>query len=336
MKKKFKAKKRIGVILFKYLVYVIVVYVCYQLGMYMFLNVRLVDSNEKFIMKMLSNSNYHILYKKKEENLINKFVRYISNINIEEPLTILNTNMVFKESNNGNNDKSIIHIDDYSNMEELSKITSHITDPNPTNVEEPIVYIYNSHPLENYSSETLELYNITPNVMMTSYMLKEKLNKIGIPTIVEDGNLTEFMRINNWTHKDSYKASRIYLVNAKNKYPSLKFFIDIHRDSIKKNASTVKIDNKNYAKILFVVGMDHQNKDKALEVANSINSIVNAKYRGLSRGVIKKSGAGVDGIYNQDFSDNMILLEIGGYENTIEEILNTVEAMAEVIKEYLK
>ncbi|HHW68964.1 MAG TPA: hypothetical protein GX747_01305 [Tenericutes bacterium] len=336
MKKRFKAKK--GIVLklrLKYALYIVLIYVFYQLGIYIVLNVKLVDSNEKFIMNMLSNSNYHIMYEKKEKNLFNKFFNYISNINLEEPLTIFNTNVIFKESNKRNPVIVNDYTDDYSNMEELSKITSYITDPNPTDVENPLIYIYNSHPLENYSNQSLELYNITPNVMMTSYMLKEKLNKIGLPTIVEDGNLTEFMRINNWTHKDSYKASRIYLVNVKNKYPSLKLFIDIHRDSIKKNASTIKINNKEYAKVLFVVGLEHKNKDTALKVANSVNAIVNSKYKGLSRGVITKGGAGVDGIYNQDFHPNMILLEIGGYQNTIEEILNTVEAMSLVIKEYL-
>ncbi|MBR2137762.1 MAG: hypothetical protein IJ966_00470, partial [Bacilli bacterium] len=37
-----------------------------------------------------------------------------------------------------------------------------IKDPNPTNIEKPLVYIYNSHQLENYSSANYEAYNVTP------------------------------------------------------------------------------------------------------------------------------------------------------------------------------
>mgnify|MGYP003305959477 CR=1 FL=1 len=47
--------------------------------------------------------------------------------------------------------------------------------PNAVDIENPIIYIYNSHQLENYSSTNYEAYNITPNVMMASYILKEML-----------------------------------------------------------------------------------------------------------------------------------------------------------------
>ena len=56
-----------------------------------------------------------------------------------------------------------------------------------------IIYIYNSHQLENYNNYNLEIYGITPNVLMASYLLKEKLNERGLSTIVEDTNLTEFL-----------------------------------------------------------------------------------------------------------------------------------------------
>ena len=51
-------------------------------------------------------------------------------------------------------------------------------------VEKPIIYIYNSHQGENYSMKYLEEYNITPNVLMASRMLSEKLNNLNINTIV--------------------------------------------------------------------------------------------------------------------------------------------------------
>ena len=66
--------------------------------------------------------------------------------------------------------------------ENLKVKTKYIKDPNPTEVKEPRVYIYNTHQLENYSATNFEDYNITPNVLMASYMLKEKLNKNNIPS----------------------------------------------------------------------------------------------------------------------------------------------------------
>ena len=64
--------------------------------------------------------------------------------------------------------------------------------------------------------------------------------------------------------------------------------------------------------------------------------MINNKYPGLSRGVIKKQGAGVNGVYNQDISPKSMLIEIGGYENTFEEVMCTVEALSKILYEYIK
>ena len=86
---------------------------------------------------------------------------------------------------------------------------------------------------------------------------------------------------------------------------------------------------------MFVVGLEHSNYQKNLDLANSINERIKNKYPSLTRGVITKSGANVDGIYNQDIHPNMILLELGGNENTIDEVLNTVEIISVILKEHL-
>ena len=40
-------------------------------------------------------------------------------------------------------------------------------------------------------------------------------------------------------------------------YNSIKYIIDLHRDSLSKDKTTVLINDKNYAKIKFVVGLDN-------------------------------------------------------------------------------
>ena len=171
---------------------------------------------------------------------------------------------------------------------------------------------------------------------MASYLLKEKLNQKGISTIVEDTNLTEFLELNNWNYAASYRASRIFMLDKQNTYSSLKYYIDIHRDSINKALSTVNINNKPYARILFVVGLEHKNYEQNLNLANKINDLFNKHYQGLSRGVLKKEGQNVDGIYNQDISPNAILIEVGGVDNNIDEVMNTINAIADVLSIYIK
>lgn len=51
---------------------------------------------------------------------------------------------------------------------------------------------------------------------------------------------------------------------------------------------------------------------------------------------IRKEGVGVNGVYNQDFSNRTILIEIGGYENTPSEVLNSTLAFAECFLEVIK
>ena len=52
--------------------------------------------------------------------------------------------------------------------------------------------------------------------------------------------------------------------------------------------------------------------------------------------VLQKEGYGVNGVYNQDFSSYTILIEIGGFESSSVEVLNTSLAFAECFMEVIK
>ena len=280
-------------------------------------NIKLYSSNEEFIMNLLNDSNYYKKYE--DKNIIKKINNYLYNVNLNEPVTLLE-NMFNYESTS-----------EYY-PEVLETITKHINDPTNDVIDNPIVYIYNSHQLENYDSSNYEPYNITPNVMMASYLLKEKLNNYNIPTIVEEGNINEFIKINNWDYNYSYIASRYFIEEAKRKYPSIKYFIDLHRDSVTKEYSTAIINDMSYAKVLFVVGLDHDNYKGNLDFANNVN---NRLINGISKGIIKKTGPNVNGIYNQDISSNALLIEVGGYQNKIDEVYNTIDVLANTLKEVI-
>ena len=77
--------------------------------------------------------------------------------------------------------------------------------------DEPIVYIYNSHDTEEYLSSYFNVYNIKPDVKIASYYLKEKLEDLGIKTIVENQKIKDILNKNKWVYRYSYQASRIYL-----------------------------------------------------------------------------------------------------------------------------
>lgn len=327
-----KAKKKTSK--FKIIFYLIIVYLSFAYTFYCSIKSSNTITNKEFINLILSKGNANINNDYSLINIVNDTVNFLFNIDFKSPSTILNKELL--ASGKKNNEIDIMHDDDYSDMEELKKISSYIEDPNPVDINNPIIYIYNSHQLENYSNKSLDIYGITPNVLMASYILKEKLNTMGLSTVVETTNLTDFLNANGWNHASSYKASRLLILNNKSKYNTLKYFIDIHRDSVSKEVATININNKNYARILFVVGLEHDNYQKNLDNMNALNKLCEKYYPGLSRGIYKKSGPGVNGIYNQDINEFTMLIEVGSYTNTIDEVFNTIEALSNILYKYIK
>ena len=224
---------------------------------------------------------------------------------------------------------------DYTSNEAVTNIIEN-NDYNSSIIEKPIVYLYNTHQLETYNDELFENYNIKPNVMMMSYYLSDLLNRKGISTIVEDSSVSKVLKKNKWLYKESYKVTRGFLENAKKEYPSLKYFIDLHRDSSIREKTTINMNNKNYARILFIVGLENNNYKYNLEMTTKINNEIKNINPDLSRGIYKKSGPGVNGIYNQDFDKNVILIEMGGQYNLVNEVTNTLDLLSEIIFEYIR
>jgi len=325
LKKRFVSKKNINVDykgwLFKIVVTITIVFLLIKLIGFL---AKSNFSNNKYIYDMTVSNSLLLLVDGYDS--YNKFI----NLDLRDPRKLL------KYSMNSILSDEMLVFEETDNYDERDAITEYFPDPNPINVELPLVYVFNTHQLEAYDSQNLSEYNIKPNVLMVSYYLKEKLNANGLPTIVEDNDISEVLRVNNWKYSYSYKASRILLEDAYKKNSSLKFFIDIHRDSASYDKTTTIIDNKPYARVLFVVGKKHKNYEHNLTVANELNELIKKFNPNLSRGISIKDGEGVNGIYNQDFSSNLILLEIGGQYNSINEATNTIDVMAEVLKNYIK
>lgn len=314
--KKMKLKKR----RFKYRLigYAFIMFLGYQISFNIIMNFKLVNNNESFIKALLIDSNYHMLYEKKANNLFTKGFSKILDVN--KPVTILD---------------NIFHLK--QNKEEI-KHMAYVENPNidTSKIEkEPEVYIYNTHQGETYEGKGLEEYNISPGVMMASYLLQKKLIESNVKSIVMEENLIDYMNINNMNHAKSYIASRKFLEETLKNNTNLKLIIDIHRDSLPKDKSTVIINNKPCAKILFVIGEEYETYKNNLNKTNIINEKIKEKYPEITRGIIIKGGRGNNGIYNQDLSDIITLMELGADKNTIEEVNNTIELIGPIIGDYI-
>lgn len=252
---------------------------------------------------ILKNTNFLDIIKEKIENKYNN-----SEINIEK----LKTEIVYKSLN------KIVDLTDIN----ISKSISLSSDN--------LVYIYNTHDTEKYTLPFTSDYSIIPDVTLVSKMLKEYLKSYNIDSYIETSKTKDYLKKNKLKYSDSYEASRYYLEKNLNK--NYKLIIDIHRDSLRHKYTLYEKDNKKYARILFIIGSSNKNYKKNKEVAENLNNRLNSKYKGISRGVTIRE----DTTYNQDLNERIILVKIGGIDNTLEELNNTIEVFSKVINDYIK
>lgn len=268
--------------------------------------------------KHLESSKVKISNKEFSKLIIDNTYKYNSNIISQAINYVVDNNNPIKLMNN-----------------EYTKYLSNVEEPVITKETLPIIYLYNSHQSEEYKPSTYIEFSINPTVIMNNYILEDIFNKNGLKTVVEESSIKEILNNNNWNYNYSYKASRQLLEQSIIKYPSLKYFIDIHRDSLPHDKTTININNKDYAKVIFLIGLENSNYEENLSFTEKINKKMNELYPGLSKGIYKKGGPGVNGVYNQDFSKYTILIEIGGYENTTDEVLNTSIAFSKCFMEVI-
>lgn len=201
-------------------------------------------------------------------------------------------------------------------------------------IKEPIVYIYNTHQLEEYEASN-PLHSVKPNVMIASYIFREKLRDKEITSMVETNNVKEYLNSHDLSYNDSYEATQYFAKEAKKNYPSIRYMFDLHRDSATKNITSVTLNDKPYTKVLFVAGYEHTIDEKNIGFAETLEEITEKKYPGLSRGLMYRIEKGQYGVYDNNIDATSILLEIGGVDSTLEEVNNTLEALADVFSEYL-
>ncbi len=207
---------------------------------------------------------------------------------------------------------------------------------------ESLVYIYHTHNRESWKnvarSTSGGAYDDREiNITLVGKHMAEVLSKKDIPAIAENADIATRLNEQKLSYSQSYAESGKVVSNAVNTYASLSYFFDIHRDAnVPRSKTTVAINKKSYARVMFVIGTANPNYKENKKFADALNAILNKKYPGMSRGVLLKSSHQGNGEYNQSVSPGSLLMEFGGVNNTLEENLNTSEAFADVFAEYLK
>lgn len=206
--------------------------------------------------------------------------------------------------------------------------------PEKTNVNpaKPVVLIYHTHARENYNPLNINNYNHSYNFEMNvckigTELKKELETRYGI-SVIHDSTVHD-VPTSNGGYTRSRKTVQSYLA----KYPSLKLIIDLHRDSANRTVSTAKINNEFYSRIMFVIGSGNKKKAASIAIADKLNKKINELYPGFSRGLYY---SGKYAVYNQDLSPNIVLIEVGSNQNSLDESIRTVKPLGRVLFEVLK
>ena len=159
--------------------------------------------------------------------------------------------------------------------------------------------------------------------------LKEELRNYNIDATVETKDIVGEVKAKNLAYKDTYKITRELVTSKMNE--NIVLYIDLHRDSVKREFTTAQVDDKSYAKMLFVVGGKHDTYKENYQVCDEINKYIKNNNNAFSRGILVRKNSS----YNQDLASNIILIELGSQDNTIEEVNNTIGVLANALSSYI-
>ncbi|MFX3624142.1 MAG: stage II sporulation protein P [Ectobacillus sp.] len=205
-----------------------------------------------------------------------------------------------------------------------------------------IAFIYHSHNRESFlpllpgTTDPNAASSDKVNVSVLGERLAAKLEEQGIGATNNKTDIVKMLLARGLNYVSSYNVSREVVTEALNQNRDIKYLIDIHRDSSRKPATTKIINGKAYGRLYFVVGRENKHYEENLKFIKAINAYLDKHYYGISRGIFLKDRREGNGVYNQDLSPTSMLVEIGGVDNTLDELYRTVDILAEAISDYHK
>lgn len=200
------------------------------------------------------------------------------------------------------------------------------TDIEPTPVPElpqdPIqkgsVYIYSTHQSEAYLDGK--------TVYDASLYLETLLEAEGFDVTVESMDFMQALKDQGLNYNESYLISRNALIDALVEHSGYDLIIDFHRDSLPRESTYIEANGKNYAKMMSVIGGLSEHADVIIQNAQLLFDNSNIAVDGIMKPALIR-----EAYYNQDISENMLLIEVGSDQNTYDEVVNSVEVLASAI-----
>ena len=139
---------------------------------------------------------------------------------------------------------------------------------------------------------------------------------MGYKVVLETNDFNAYCNTHGLTYNDLYTVSNKYLNDALVNYGGFDLCIDLHRDSVPRAYSYIKIGNKTYAKAMMVVAGSSSNVKSATKISTTLTDMVNKRKNGIMKHVMTRQEA----YYNQYVHKGIVLMECGSDYNTFEEV----------------
>ena len=169
------------------------------------------------------------------------------------------------------------------------------------------ILVYHTHTLEEYADGT--------TVVDAGNDLAEKLNDLGF----EVDNVVDNFSVD---YNNAYASSRNYLSNID--LTQYKLVIDLHRDAAGSKIIR-QLEDGDYTVVKFVFSTSNKNYHEQQNLANKISANLQDIYDDdftYDKGILH---------FNQDISNNIVLIENGFNTNTIDEVKNSNTKIANAI-----
>lgn len=193
----------------------------------------------------------------------------------------------------------------------------------------PEVLIMHTHATEGYQptlsqwydkTDTTRTTDNTKNTTRVGDEIAKQLKNAGIG-VIQDKTLHDYPSYNGAYERSAETVKRILKEN-----PTIKVVLDVHRDAIQQDASTMvapvaKINGKDCAQVMIISGCDDgtmnmPNYMENLKLSAALQREMETKYAGLARPILFDYRK-----YNQNLTTGSILLEMGGHANTLDEAI---------------
>ncbi|WP_149453564.1 stage II sporulation protein P [Pasteuria penetrans] len=208
-----------------------------------------------------------------------------------------------------------------------------VSNPHPQQGLGKQVLIYHTHFWESYLPELQKTdprgaSHVHKNITRVGQYLAGQLEKIGVGA---------FTTYRTYGVRDAYDSSRRLVKGILMQYGDIPYLVDIHRDSQRRDKTTIECGSDTYARLLFIVGGDSKYYHQNIRLAEGLHRSINQVCKGLSRGVlVKRKSMVANGEYNQSMSPHSILVEVGGVDNNFREAYRSMDVLADVLRNHVQ